>query len=160
MKRPWHWERLRAGGEGNDRGWDGWMASPTQWTWVWVDSRSWWWTRRPGMLRFMGLQRVRRDGALNWTDAGKILLEIKIVQFVNRIIKIKKRKMLLDVINICLLSDQEKLNISCIGITYSKFMYSNTLATWCEETTHWKSPWCWERLKAKRKEVTEDEIIR
>ena len=41
-KRPWCWERLRAGGEGDDRGWDGWMASPTQWTWVWVDSRSWW----------------------------------------------------------------------------------------------------------------------
>ena len=53
-KRPWCGERLRAGGEGNDRGWDGWMASPTQWTWVWVDSRNWWWTGRLGMLRFMG----------------------------------------------------------------------------------------------------------
>ena len=42
LKRPWQWERLRAGGEGDDRGWDGWMASLTQWTWVWVDSRSWW----------------------------------------------------------------------------------------------------------------------
>ena len=50
------------------RGWDGWMASPTQWTWVCVDSRSWWWTGRPGELRFMGSQRVRRDWAteLNW----------------------------------------------------------------------------------------------
>ena len=68
LKRPWCWERLRAGGEGNDRGWDGWMASPTQWTWVWVDSESWWWTGRPGMLQFMGLQRVRQDWAteLNW----------------------------------------------------------------------------------------------
>ena len=44
-KRPWCWERLRVGGEGGDRGWDGWMASPTQWTWVWADSRSWWWIR-------------------------------------------------------------------------------------------------------------------
>ena len=46
-KRPWWWERLRAGGEGDDRGWDGWMASPTQWTWVWVNSGSCWWTGRP-----------------------------------------------------------------------------------------------------------------
>ena len=56
-------ERLRAGGEGDDRGWDGWMASPTQWTWVWVDSGSWWWTGRPGVLRFIGPQRVDHDRA-------------------------------------------------------------------------------------------------
>ena len=70
LKRPWYWERLTAGGEGDDRGWDGWMWSPTQWTWVWVNSRSWWWTGRPGVLRFMGLQRVRHDWVteLNWTD--------------------------------------------------------------------------------------------
>ena len=58
LKRPWCWERLKAGGEGDDRGWDGWMASPTQWTWVWVSSRSWWRTGRPGVLQSMGLQRV------------------------------------------------------------------------------------------------------
>ena len=63
LKRPWCWERLRAGGEGDDRGWDGWMASPTQWTWVWVDSGSWWWTGRPGILWFMGSQRVGHDWA-------------------------------------------------------------------------------------------------
>ena len=57
-KDPWCWQRLKAGGEGDDRGWDGWMASLTQWTWVWVDSRSWWWTGRPGVLRFMGSQSV------------------------------------------------------------------------------------------------------
>ena len=57
------WERLRSGGEGHDRGWDGWMASPTQWTWVWVDSGSWWWTGRAGVLQFMGLQRVRHNWA-------------------------------------------------------------------------------------------------
>ena len=70
LKRPWCWERLRAGGEGDDRGWDGWMASPTRWTWVCLDSGSWWWTGRPGMLRFMGSQRVRHDWApeLNWTE--------------------------------------------------------------------------------------------
>ena len=56
--------------KGTNRGWDGWMASPTQWTWVWVDSGSWWWTGRPGALQSMGLQRVRYDWAteLNWTE--------------------------------------------------------------------------------------------
>ena len=49
LKRPWCWERLRAGGEGDARGWDGWMALPTRWIWVWVNSRCWWWTGRPGM---------------------------------------------------------------------------------------------------------------
>ena len=70
LKRPWWWERLRAGENGDDRGWDGWMASPTQWTWVWVNSGSWWWTGRPGVLRFMGSQRVGHDWAteLNWTE--------------------------------------------------------------------------------------------
>ena len=69
-KEPWCWERLRAGGEGDDRGWDGWMASLTHWTWVWVNSGSWWWTGRSGMLRFMGLQIVGHDWAteLNWTE--------------------------------------------------------------------------------------------
>ena len=67
-KRPWCWQRLKAGGEGDDRGWDGWMASPTWQTWVWVNSGSWWWTGRPGVLRYMGSQRVRHDWAteLNW----------------------------------------------------------------------------------------------
>ena len=64
----WCWERLGAGGEGDDRGWDGWMVSPTRWTWVWVNSGSWWWTGRPGVLRFMGSKRVGHDWAteLNW----------------------------------------------------------------------------------------------
>ena len=57
-KRPWCWERLKAGGEGNDRGWDGRMASPTQWTWVWASPGSWWWAGKPGVLQSMGLQRV------------------------------------------------------------------------------------------------------
>ena len=68
LKRAWCWERLRAGGEGDDRGWDGWMASPTKWTWVWEGLGSWWWTGSSGMLRFMGSQNVGYDGAteLNW----------------------------------------------------------------------------------------------
>ena len=69
-KRLWCWEGLGAGGEGEDRGWDGWMASLTQWAWVWVNSGSWWWTGRPGVMRFMGSQRVGHDWAteLNWTE--------------------------------------------------------------------------------------------
>ena len=62
-KRPWCWERLKAGGEGDDRGWDGWMASLTRWTWVWVNSGSWWQTGRPGVLQSMGSQRVRHNWA-------------------------------------------------------------------------------------------------
>ena len=62
-KRPRCWEGLGAGGEGDDRGWDGWMASLTRWTWVWVNSGSWWWTGRPGVLQFMGSQRAGHDWA-------------------------------------------------------------------------------------------------
>ena len=65
--RPWCWERLKAG-EGDDRGWDGWMTSTTQWTWVWINSGSWWWTGRPAMLQSMGLQRVGHDWATELTD--------------------------------------------------------------------------------------------
>ena len=67
-KRLWCWEGLGAGGEGDDRGWDGWMASPTRWTWVWVNSGSWWWRGRPGMLRFIGSQIFGHDWSieLNW----------------------------------------------------------------------------------------------
>ena len=69
-KRLWCWEGLGAGGEGDNRGWDGWMTSPTRWMWVWVNSGSWWWTGRPGVLRFMGSQRVGHNWAteLNWTE--------------------------------------------------------------------------------------------
>ena len=67
LKSTWCWERLKAGGEGDDRGRDGWMATPTQWTWVWVDFGSWWWTGKPGVLRFTGSQRVRD----NWTTELK-----------------------------------------------------------------------------------------
>ena len=69
-KRLWCWEGLGAGGEGDDRGWGVWMASLTRCTWVWVNSGSWWWTGRPGVLRFTGLQRVGHDRAteLNWTE--------------------------------------------------------------------------------------------
>ena len=67
-KRPWCWERLKVGREGNNRGWDVWIALPSQWTWVWVGSGSWWWTGRPSMLQSMGSQRVGHHWVteLNW----------------------------------------------------------------------------------------------
>ena len=69
-KRPWSWERLKAEGEGDDREWDGWMASPTQWTRVWANSGSWWRTGKPGVLLSMGSQRVGHDWVteLNWNE--------------------------------------------------------------------------------------------
>ena len=77
--KDWCWEGLGAGGEGDDRGWDGWIASPTWWTWVWVNFGSWWWTGRPGMLRFMGSQRVGHDWAtvLNLTELKKLSSKLK-----------------------------------------------------------------------------------
>ena len=66
LKRPWCCKRLKAGGEGDDRGWDGWMGSPTRWTWVWVNFGSWWWTGRPGVLRSMGSQG--RTRLSDWTE--------------------------------------------------------------------------------------------
>ena len=92
-KRPWCWERLKAGGEGDDRGWDSQMASLTLWTWVWVSSRSWWWTGRSGVLQSMGSQTVRwHNWWLNWTEGSwysqrdflsKFLLNSKIILFKN-----------------------------------------------------------------------------
>ena len=68
FEKTWCWERLKAGGAGDNRGWDGWMVPPTQWTWIWVSSRSWWWTGKPGMLQSMGLQSVGHVWVteLNW----------------------------------------------------------------------------------------------
>ena len=65
-KRPWCWERFRAEEEGDNRGWDGWMASPTQWTWVRVNSGSWWWTGRPWMLQSMGSRS--QTWLSDWTE--------------------------------------------------------------------------------------------
>ena len=61
LEKLWCWERLKAGGEGDDRGWDSWMASPPHWTWIWASSGSWWWTGKPGVLQSMGSQRDGHD---------------------------------------------------------------------------------------------------
>ena len=72
-----HWkdsqyqEDEKAGGEGDNRGWDGWMASPTQWTWAWVNFGNWWWTGKPGVLQSMGSLRVGHDWRLNWTELNR-----------------------------------------------------------------------------------------
>ena len=78
LKRAWCWERLKAGGERDNRGWDGWMASLSQWTWVWVNSGNWWWIGMPGMLQSMGLQRVGHDWAteLNWLKGNQSWISI------------------------------------------------------------------------------------
>ena len=75
-KRPWCWEKLKVGGEGDNRGWDDWIASLTQWTWVWASSGSWWRTGKLGVLQSIGSQRVEHDWAteLNWTPASHKIL--------------------------------------------------------------------------------------
>ena len=74
-KRPWYWERLKVGGEADNRGWDGWMESLTRWTWDWASSGSWWWTGKPGVLQSTGSQRVRHYWAteLNWTTLSSAM---------------------------------------------------------------------------------------
>ena len=68
LKRSWCWERLRAGGDGYDREWDGWMTSLTWWTWAWVNFRSWWWTGRPGVLRSWACKESDTTERLNWIE--------------------------------------------------------------------------------------------
>ena len=84
-KRPWCWERLKAGGEGDDRGWDVWMASPTQWTWVCASSGSWWRTGKPGVLQSMGSQRVRHY----WSELNlqTYLGNVRIIQLLRTLIQ-------------------------------------------------------------------------
>ena len=84
LKRPWCWERLKAGGEGDDRRWDGWMASPTQWTSAWASSGRWWWTGKPGVLQSMELQRVEKTEQLNnnnkcWAKWWSLILQDNMV---------------------------------------------------------------------------------
>ena len=83
LKRPWCWERLKSGGEGDDRGWNGWMASLTEWTWVWVNSGSWWWTGKPVVLQSMWLQEVGHDWVteLYSTHLGRSQAMLQSTQF-------------------------------------------------------------------------------
>ena len=77
-KRSWYWRRLKAGGAGDDRRWGGWVASPTQWTWVWANSGSWWWTGKPGMLQSMESQWVGHNWA---TELKRFSLHLFLLLF-------------------------------------------------------------------------------
>ena len=106
FEKPWCWERLTTGGEGDDRGWDGWMAPLTQWTWVWTSSGSWWLTRRPGVLQSMGSQRVGHDWVLNWTEMCCYIMHpfpkgIPVCSFNERKKKKKKQMKAPSTYNIC-----------------------------------------------------------
>ena len=85
-KSLWYWEGLGAGGEGDDREWDGWMVSLTQWTWVWVKLGSWWWTGRPRVLRFMGLQRVGPKWATSLSLSTTSRVQFSLVQFSHSVV--------------------------------------------------------------------------
>ena len=96
-ERPWCWERLKAGGEGDDKGWDGWMASPTRWTWVWVSSGIWWYTGNPGMLQSTGSQKSRKRLS-DWTDWTERLEMIWTKYLVHYQVYIKVTKKKIDII--------------------------------------------------------------
>ena len=114
-KRLWCWEGLGAGAEGDDRGWDGWMASLTRWTWVWVNSGRWWWTGRPGVLRFMGSQRVGHDWATELTElifSNQVLLFwIYLVVRQNQTVTVRSEFLLFQAIP---------------AITYASFVWTDT----------------------------------
>ena len=129
LKRPGCWERLKVKGERDNGGWDRWMASPTQWTWVWVNSRSRWWTGRPGVLQSMGSQSQTRLS--NWVELNWRRL-LRVPWTTRRSSQSILRK--------------ATLNIHWKGWCWS--WSSSTLATWFEKPTHWKRPWCWKRLRA------------
>ena len=86
-KRLWCWEGLGARGEGDDRGWDGWMASLTRWMWVWVNSGSWWWTGRPGVLQFTGSKRVGHNWATKLSK-DKVKMNVVVIRYIHLTINI------------------------------------------------------------------------
>ena len=130
-KRPWCLEGLGAEGEGDARGWDGWMASPTRWTWVWVNSWSRWWTGRPGVLWFMGLQRVGHDWAteLDWTE---VFCNYQLVKVVGSVVQITCVSIFVFFISFCLIvfSDFEKgilhLSNMIFELSFPAFNSSNS----------------------------------
>ena len=113
LKRPWCWERLKAGGQGDDRGWDGWMASPTWWTWVWVDSGSWWWEAWHAAVHGVAKSWTRLSDwtELTWEQKLCTFLNILISLLVIKVIKFPSTK----------LSHKEHSSISFTFWTYSNF---------------------------------------
>ena len=151
----WCWERLKEGGEGDDRRWDGWMASLTHWTWVWVGSGNWWWTRKPGMLQSMGSQSRTR---LKWLSSSSC--KLRAIVYDSWTIK-KAEHWRIDAFKLwCwrkLLTvpwTVRRWNQSIlkeINPEYSTDVEAE--ATCCEEGTYWERHWCWERLKAKGEDI-------
>ena len=90
-KRCWCWGRLKAGGEGDERGWDGWMASPTRWTWVWVNSRSWWWTGALACCSLWGRKELDMMEWLNWTELNWNEMVIQSVGKRNKKLRVLKQ---------------------------------------------------------------------
>ena len=118
-KRPWCWERLKAGGEGDNRGWDGWTASLTQWTWGWTSSGCWWQTEKHGMLQSKGSQSQTRLS--NWTELSKIT-EYKTNTDQKRktycfILRMNGQKLNFNTVYLKLLLIKRKLNISITNYT-------------------------------------------
>ena len=111
-KRLWCWEGLGAEGEGDNRGWDGWMASPTRRTWVWVNSGSWWWTGRPGMLQFIGSQRVGHDWVAELTVL-ELYIYIKII-FHDKLLQD------IEYCSLCYIANRYCLLILCIVVCVCK----------------------------------------
>ena len=149
------------------------MASPTQWTWVWVNSRNWWWTGKPGMLQSMRWQRVRHNWAteLNWAKA----MICPVVTYGCESWTIRKAehwrfdafelwwwRRLLRVPWTARRSNQsilKEISPSVHCKDWCRTWSSNTLATWCEELTHLKRPWWWEKLEAGEEGTTEDKMV-
>ena len=131
--------------EGDHRGWDGLIASLTPWTWVWANSGSWCWTEKPGGLQSMGLQESDTTERLNRTEHQRIdAFELYCWRRPLRVPWTARRS------NQSILKEISP-EYSLEGLMLK--LNSYTLATWCKELTHWKRPWCWERLKAGGEEV-------
>ena len=140
-KKPWCWERLKAGGKGDDRRWDGWMASPTQWTWVWASSGCWWCTGKPDVLQFMGSQRVRHDWVIerNWYPSK--LLRDRSEMFSSHTQNRKFYDKMEVSVNATVVAILQHINISNQHIVHVKVTcqwYANYMSDWT--WNEWKRP--------------------
>ena len=164
-EKPWSWARLKAGGEGADRGWDGWVASLILWTYVWVSSRSWWWTRKPGMLQSM------QTWLSNWTELNWWFFTVIIYGWESWTIKnaecwrieafkVWRWRRLLRVPWIAKRSTSQSYRKSTLNILWKGWYCSwsiSTLATWCENRLIGKDHDLGEDWRQNEKEMAEDE---
>ena len=118
-KRLWCWERLKSGGEGDSRGWDGWMASPTGWTRVWASSGSWWWTGKPGMPQTVGLQ-----SRTQLTIELKLCLDFSTIKYLK-----PKFLFLVNFSQIYLFLCLKSTVAACFGHFLSPYFYESSMST-------------------------------